>query len=111
MIFVLLRPVSLMQWLNFLFRGIAPSIACDKVRFGPGIVECLWPATDSCTAVHMAYVMRIIWEGGYSQDVQKAKAEFMAAMQSQTGMCMDCTQEAEEPLLKPTDTAHVEGYR
>lgn len=110
MIYVLTQPTTILQRLNFYIRGIAPSIACDKVRFGPGIVECIWPTTNSCHAIAWKYVMRIIWEGGYSQDVQSAKAEFMEAMGAQTGMCMGGTMDLEEPLIMPADAAHVEGY-
>ncbi|MHB8123480.1 MAG: hypothetical protein ACYDG4_15155 [Desulfuromonadaceae bacterium] len=113
MIYVLLRPETIMERLNFHFRGIAPSIACDKLRFGPGIVECVHSEADSCTGLPMGRVLRVIWQGGYNKDVAEVKAEYMEALKAQTGLCVDedAMGDTDEPIIKPTDPAHVEGYR
>jgi hypothetical protein len=79
MIYVLLYPATLWERLQFSIRGIAPSIQCDYIRNGPGIVECIH-GEDACTMVPMDQVMRVVWESGYKKALETARDEAIRDM-------------------------------
>lgn len=76
MVQVLLWPETLWEKLMFHFRGISPAITCDEIRLGPGIVECVWHETNSCAALPMSLVLRVMWQGDYAQAVEKAETKY-----------------------------------
>lgn len=87
---VLLYPATLWERLQFSLRGVAPSIQCDYIRNGPGIVECIH-GEDACTMVPMDQVMRVVWESGYKQALETARGEAirdMADSMKQMGLPM-----------------------
>ena len=97
MIHILIKPETLMEYLRFQFRGTAPSISCDEIRYGAGIIECIHAEANSCTAIPSDRVLRIFWDGGYSQAVAKVKAEFMDRIKTTTGIPED----PDIPLTNP----------
>lgn len=100
MIHVLIKPETAFEWLKFHFNGIAPSISCDEIRYGAGIVECIHAQENSCTAVPSDRIIRIIWQGGYSEALAKVKAEFMARIQNKISPDSD-SELTETPLVDP----------
>jgi hypothetical protein len=83
MIYVLMWPETWLEKIKFQLKGTTPSIACDEIRYGAGIIECIHAEANSCTAIPTSRILRIVWDGGYSQAVAKVKAEFMKRMQDQ----------------------------
>ena len=75
MIYVLVRPSTIGEWLNLHFRNIAPTIPCGAIRSSPGIVECI-TGEDSCIVVPMDRVMQVVWESGYKQAFDQARKEY-----------------------------------
>ena len=97
MIYVLMWPETWLDKIKFQLNGIAPSIACDEVWYGAGIIECVQAETNSCTAIPTSRILRIIWDGGYSEAVAKVKAEFMSRIQNK----MPTGPETETPIVDP----------
>jgi len=76
MVQVLLWPETLIEKIKFHIRGIAPAISCDEVRFGPGLLECIGHEANTGVAIPLRLVIRIVWQGDYTQAVEKVKTEY-----------------------------------
>lgn len=79
MIYIVLHPTTIWEKLNYQIRGIAPSICCDSIRNGVGVVECLF-GEDQCTMIPMGRVMQISWESGYKQAFEQSRNQYFADM-------------------------------
>lgn len=97
MIYVLMWPETWIEKIKFQLNSIAPSIACDEIRYGVGIIECVHADRNSCTAIPTSRILRIVWDGGYSEAVAKVRAEFMSRIQNK----MSDDPETETPVVDP----------
>jgi len=108
LIYVMVRPETVLERLKFLFWGIAPTIACDMIRFGP-VVECIHTSHNSCTGRPIRDILGITWDECYSEAVVAAKAEYMEAMAVNMGaMGLPPSGAEEQPK---GDEPDVLGYR
>ena len=83
MIYVFIKPETVLEWLRYRIWGLAPGVVCDEIRYGSGIVECVHKNDDKCDAIPSNRILRIFWDGGYLEAVQTVKEEFEAKIQSQ----------------------------
>jgi len=113
MIYVFTRPQTILERLNFLFRGIVPTIACSTVRTSPAVIECVM-SEDSCRAIPMGRVMEVVWESGYKQAFDQARKEYFdglaQSMNPNTGCsCGDEDGDCDCGPYAPSPTT-VDGY-
>lgn len=120
MIYVILYPSTIWEYLRYHITGRAPAITCDQVRSGPGIVECQH-GEDACTMLPMSRIMGINWESGYKAAFESARNRYFAdmaesmknmGMASQGGQCNCTGDDCDDDITEPYNpsSSHVDGY-